>query len=379
MYFLTAQEQRYLAKGVPPRAREATVSEELRGWNWDKPPLQPVHETVRLGVAEVADLYCPTGRDVYLQRSLQIRQEPSEAMRRGQALHDVVSTVVTEAKRALYRGGIEGWKTALERVAPPADLDAAARALWEFEVRRVTARVEEVLSRHPGVGVDGLVSLAVPVVVEMRLDGSPLGLSSQLRADAVMLGEPLVFDVKFGEPKDFHVLSLAGYALVLEALLEQPVNVGCLVYARFDGSRWSLEREFHLLDEAVRQWFLEVRDEKQEMVFSERDPGVPGHCPRDCPFFGVCHDGRVPDQSMRGLAVAEQAVRPVRLGRRLAAPGLREATGGAGETARGTTGNAPGQESHGTVRRGRGRGADDAGDSGVLHVFLDSEDGGDRG
>ncbi len=59
MYFLSDEEKRLLLRRLAPQARERGVAEELRGWNWDKPPLSPIFET-RLGVYEVAGHYCST-------------------------------------------------------------------------------------------------------------------------------------------------------------------------------------------------------------------------------------------------------------------------------------------------------------------------------
>lgn len=290
MYFLNQDERRYLLKGLLARARTESVAEELRGWNWDRPPLEPAHDSVPLGVAEVASGYCPTARDLYLRRVLDVHGEPSAAMRSGQALHGVLAEVITRAKRLLYHHGADGWRAAMEELAEAPPMSLEARELWAFEARRIAARVEEVVSRHPHIQADALVALAIPVVVEQRLDGTPLGLSGSLTVDALMLGEPMVFDIKFGEPRDFHALSLAGYALVLEATYEYPVNLGCLVYATFRDGRWTVDRRFHLLGDSLRQWFVEERDEKQAMLFAETDPGLPEVCARDCPYLQHCQE-----------------------------------------------------------------------------------------
>lgn len=82
MYFLSEEENRLVLRRLAPQARERGVAEELRGWNWDKPPLSPIFDT-RLGVYEVAGHYCPTGRDIYLRRVMKVRVPPSPAMAQG--------------------------------------------------------------------------------------------------------------------------------------------------------------------------------------------------------------------------------------------------------------------------------------------------------
>jgi len=55
-------------------------------------------------------------------------------------------------------------------------------------------------------------------------------LSSNLSADAINMGGMLICDLKTGKKRDFHRLSVAGYALVYESLYEVPINIGCTAY-----------------------------------------------------------------------------------------------------------------------------------------------------
>jgi CRISPR-associated protein Csa1 len=325
VYFLSAEEQRYVMHGLLPRSREVDVAEELRGWRWAEPPLRPPYER-RLTLWEVASKYCPTGRDVYLRHIQAERGAPNVPMVAGSVYHEVLVRAVTQAKRLLYLYGVEGYQRAvdelqaiavedgLERWRAPVEAAesaarlmpgtgdetpslweevlAGARSLWSFETTRIAARVQELAARHPHLSEDALVWAAVPVVVQQRLDGTLLGLSRHLSADAFTAAEPMIVDVKFGERCDFDRLSVAGYALVMESLHEFPVNIGCVVYARRKGGRWLIEKDFHLIDDELRQWFLEERDEKMRLVEGEIDPGLPPDCPLDCPYFRPCHPGQ---------------------------------------------------------------------------------------
>mgnify|MGYP001591390830 FL=1 len=149
--------------------------------------------------------------------------------------------------------------------------------------------MQEVLARYLHIGADSLASLALPLTVEQRLDGSFLGLSPYLSADAFNFAEPMVVDIKFGWKQKFHRLGTTGYALVTESLHEYPVNLGCLVYASFKDNRLTVERDFHLIDDELRQWFIEERDERMRMVSEEIDPGVAKECPVGCPYQRECH------------------------------------------------------------------------------------------
>jgi len=295
MYFLSEEEKRLLLRKLLPQARGKGVAEELRGWNWDKPPLSPIYG-VKLGIFEVAGKYCPTGRDLYLRRVLEAKPPPSPAMSEGTILHKVLCDMIVEAKRIIYNHGSKCLEE-LKKLSPPEnlfrdgdeDLCQKVNKLWDFEHRRILSRVEEILTRQPYVGVDSLVALALPVTVEQRLDGSFLGLSSHLSADAFIFSEPMMVDIKFGKPQKFHRLGTTGYALVMESLYEYPINVGCVVYVSFRDDGLSIERDFHLIDDELRQWFIEERDERMRIVEEEIDPGFAESCPRTCFCWRECH------------------------------------------------------------------------------------------
>lgn len=302
MYFLSEEEKRYLLRKLLPEARQQGVAEELRGWRWAEPPLSPVYD-LRLGVYEIAGHYCPTSRDLYLRRVLGIKKPPSRPMVEGGVLHQALCHLILEAKRAIYNQGggclaglrslASADRSLLEKV--PQEWEEGLRnklsLLWDYEYHRVMARVQEVLARQPHLGADALASLALPVIVEQRLDGAFLGLSSHLSADAFAFSEPMVVDLKFGRRQKFHRLETTGYALVMESLYEYPLNVGCVCYVTFRGDHLQVERDFHPINDELRQWFVEERDEHMRMVVEEIDPGVGEDCPEEggCPYWGECH------------------------------------------------------------------------------------------
>lgn len=304
MYFLDEEERRYLLRGLMPRSRECEVASELRGWNWHQPPLLPIYD-LQLGVYEVAGQYCDSSRDIYLRRVLGKQTRPNTAMVAGGVLHSVLASLVLQTKRAIYTCGLD-CVPEIEALSGPdlsllaakdrfigneqlAELEASARALWRFEQRRILARLEEALAKQPRIGPDALAALAVPVMVEQKLDGTFLGLSKHLSTDAFVFAEPMVMDLKFGPREDFHRLATTGYAFVLESLHEYPVNLGCIVYIKIEGERVLLERDFHLIDDELRQRFVESRDEKARMVEEEIDPGLAAECRANCSYWDACH------------------------------------------------------------------------------------------
>jgi len=296
MYFLSEEERRLVLRRLLPQSRQTPAAEELRGWNWHQPPLAPIYD-VPLGIFEIAGQYCARGRDVYLRRVQGVQVPPNLAMVEGSVLHEVVTGIILAAKRVIYRDGAD-CLPALESLPPPEPLgddrlSAALRekiaVLWQFERHRLLARVQEVLGQQPHAGPDSLVALALPMTVEQKLNGAFLGLSAHLSVDACAVAEPMIMDLKFGRPERFHRLATTGYALVMESLYEYPVSLGCIVYARFQEGRLVIERDFHIVDDELRQWFIEARDERGRLIEEEIDPGLPGECYTGCPYQAVCH------------------------------------------------------------------------------------------
>lgn len=287
MYFMSDEEKKQLIKNYLPKSRQTDIAEELRGWNWHQPPLAPVYN-LRLALYEVANSYCPTGRDLYLRHIDGIKARPNPPMVRGRILHEVLVQVMVRAKKVIYNNNLENVRQLLAEISsPPAlnlekpdhisgedwdDIKRKAEIISHFEVSRIYSRLQDVLVKQPNVGVDSLAALVLPVVVEQKLDGSFLGLSSNLSSDAFTFSEPMILDLKFGAPQKFHRLTTTGYALVMEALHEYPVNLGCLVYVDFKGDRMVIKKDIHIIDDELRQWFIEERDQKMRMIYEEFHP-----------------------------------------------------------------------------------------------------------
>lgn len=306
MYFLNEEEKRLLLRRILPQARQKDVAPELRGWNWDKPPLSPIYDSIKLGVADIANNYCPSNRDLYLRRVMGIKTPANRHMLEGGILHDMLCRMIIVIKRTIYHHGANSLKQ-LSKLTPEdaygvldrvngilsaedtSVIKSRMETLWDYEYHSIFNRMQNVLAAQPYIGPDALAALALPVTVEQRLNGSFLGLSAHLSADAFVFSEPMVVDIKFGKKQKFHHLSVTGYALVMESLYEYPVNAGCIVYPSFNGDRLTIERDFCLIDDELRQWFIEERDERMRMVHEEIDPGLAQQCPEICPLWQECH------------------------------------------------------------------------------------------
>lgn len=304
MYFLTEEERKLFLRKLLPKSREMAVAEELRGWNWHQPPLEPIYD-VKLALYEIAGKYCPTGRDLYLKKVQGVKVKPNKAMLMGSIFHETLLRILIKTKKLIYLKGVNDYREILESLKQTEEIllesykndfsqeefleiQRKVAIINEFETSRIAARIQEALSKHPYIGEDALVSLVIPVVAEQKLDGSFLGLSHHLSADAFIFSEPMIIDLKFGDRRDFHRLSTTGYAMVMEAMYEYPVNTGCLIYAEFRGNRLVISKDLHIIDDELRQWFIEERDEKMRIVYDEIDPGLAEECPGSCPYYVIC-------------------------------------------------------------------------------------------
>jgi len=315
VYFLSEEEKRYIFRGLLSKARADPIDESLRGWSWDRPPLEPPYDDIRLGVYEIVVRECDSMRDVYLRHVEKAKGIPNKRMVRGGILHEVVEHVILEAKILLYSGAVtcgseifeelrarmgnvvgkisDKWKKLAFDAGYNDDeydsLVGMVKSVWRYEASQIAANVDRIIAKHPFISLDALVNTAIPVVVEQRLDGRFLGLSPNLSADALGFA-PVVLDLKTGGFKAWQYMSTTGYALVLEALNEAPIDVGTLVNLRFSGSKLRITRTPHMIDTSLRMRFIEIRDELMELISSGRDPGLSRSCPDDCPFIHICRE-----------------------------------------------------------------------------------------
>ena len=269
---------RSYAEGYP-------VEPSLRGWSWQYPPVRP-RAFLGLSVYDVAS-YCPTRRDVWLRRVAGVRAQPSQAMRLGLEVHEAVSSVVRAVRRYLH--------------SP----DDVRRVYWAVD-RLLRSRASSCGSRECAKLVEGVGWLTYHTLVsewlwstgssylapamlslsEVRVDGTPLGLSSGLRVDAIPLSN-VVIDVKVGRRSENHELALAAYAMALEASLEVPVDYGLLIYVGWNGGL-SVEVRGVYVGPDLRRAFVDARDEVIDVLLSGREPPRAADCPSSCPYLEVC-------------------------------------------------------------------------------------------
>ncbi len=305
MYYLDEIEIKKLTKDIAKRARENCVSESLRGWNWDKEPLRPYSDSLLLPVWEIATDICPTRRDAWLRRHLKKSIPTSFHQAKGFIIHKLVSFIFQKAKKYAYLGETDFFKK-LEKDAEETlkreienmekfvnfyqkhktEIEEFGKKIIKWEVKRIAARIDSVLSKYSHLNEETLVQLAFPAATEIIIDGSLLGLSKCLKMDATNLFGGIIFDLKVGKKEEWHKVQIAGYALAFESFFERAIDIGCVVYINYFNKQIRVEREFFVISDEIRAKFLERRDELQMILLREKEPKVAEKCPKHCVFRG---------------------------------------------------------------------------------------------
>ena len=296
--FLNLSEIERKVRVLRKNLKDLGISEELRGYSWDTPPVEPIND-VKISVSDLNG-FCPSRRDVYLKYVLGEKPKVNVYMLRGLAYHRVIKETITSIKKAVYHGCETGEeviekfyesklpeKVCSELGVEDENVKENCFKLYRALVIQAAARVDEVSSKY--MGEENLAELAFPSFLERKVNGSPVGLSSNLSLD-VFTPYSVIMDFKSGIERYEHKLSLTGYAMAVEAEDEVEVDFGVLVYLRFGKGVKFLQKEFVFSDE-LRREFLEVRDEIAEIVDAGVDPGKPAECPKFCSFYEVCNEG----------------------------------------------------------------------------------------
>jgi len=290
------------------------VSDELRGWSFDSPPVEPHSRSILFSVSELAGRYCESMRDVYLRRILNIKPPLSVRIARGVVLHAINRESLLTVKRLLFSGNIKSGSDLIEALLQLTEdiidkainetenllaklsddvkdqLRVEASAFFRFLAVQAAARVDQAIAKYPHADVDSIISVAVPPVVERKVDGSLVGLSRELSVD-IYTPFNAIADLKTGEVREFHPYVATGYALALEAEEGAPVDFGFVVYIKIEPPRFvpSFRLRYFVIGDELRREFLELRDEAYEIISIRRDPGKPSKCPDYCPYYVICN------------------------------------------------------------------------------------------
>jgi len=302
--FFTIDDTIRLNKQLNKRPREF-VSEELRGWRWNEPPLLHNHST-QLMMIDAAGGLCPTSRDVYVRYTARIKEAENPHLQRGQLIHLTYEAAIRTVKKLIYNEkanrGIElidlmkeeGEKE-LHRIhnmkkwlIDPYVMEKIFWSLWDQASTTYSGALDRIKTRSKYLSIESIVNAVVPINVEVMIDGSLIGLSKSLRLDA-MLFPTIPIEIKTRTPERIFEVSLAGYALAIESQFEAPVDFGILIHVNIDdnGNTVIYEKIIPISDE-LRLEFIHERDKKAEIIEKNLDPGLPSKCNIWCPYLHYC-------------------------------------------------------------------------------------------
>ncbi|MEM2128537.1 MAG: type I-A CRISPR-associated protein Cas4/Csa1 [Candidatus Methanomethylicaceae archaeon] len=291
MYFLSNIDQKKLIDKILPTARSVGVSEDLRGWNWSRSPLKPVYDE-RIPMFSVCSKYCPTSRDVFLNKVMGIFPKPSQAVILGTALHRVVSAVISSFLDGSVPQFDQWYSTILRNKHITDEIEVIrerSKVVWDYVLKNCEIQYMNRRSEQPYASRRDLLATSVPFLVEHKISGELLGLSGLLSVDCYDYLRGIVFDLKVAhEQRDWYRLSSTGYAIVLESVYEIPVDVGCTVYLWFHGDELRITKDLFFINDDLRSWWLEERDSKLMIVAQKMDPGIPAKCYEDCIYRETC-------------------------------------------------------------------------------------------
>ncbi len=292
VYYLDEIESKNLLKNLRPLTRKVGVSEDLRGWNWNRTPLSP-YRPVLLPMYLICSNYCPTSRDLYLKRVEKRRGEWNHPLSLGKVIHDTVARAYTLAREGEFDVPFDDWYR-MQRYEDYMKgnlplIQTYARMVYDYILSQARSQFNVAMSSHPFSAKRDMLLASVPFLVEHTINGELLGCSSVLSIDCYDYLHNIIFDLKVGGNRDeTHRLQPAGYALVFESIYEIPVDIGGTVYLWFQNNQLIARKDLFPIGDHLRSWWLEMRDRRAELVHEERDPGMPAECPPSCIYRSVC-------------------------------------------------------------------------------------------
>ncbi len=308
--FLTWEDVTRLSREIR-RMPQPEIDDELRGWSWGESVLSSSARWL-LGVSDIVSNFCPNGRDVYLKYILKIKQKENKNLQIGKLIHEVFSEVISNVKNIIYesKGLIDGKKLYEEMKRKQQETmdnllikynlinkDEASwliDRLWDEAARTYSASLDRALSRSPYMSLESIVAITCPIITEFPIDGSLIGLSRTLRIDA-FIPPSIIMELKTRRPEPIYELSIAGYALAFESQYEIPVNHGLLMYVNIDftARKIYVKPTVVSVTSKLRSEFLELRDNRKEILEYAEDPGIPDKCSQECPYISYCRGSLV--------------------------------------------------------------------------------------
>ncbi|MDI9624119.1 MAG: type I-A CRISPR-associated protein Cas4/Csa1 [Methanothermobacter sp.] len=291
MYFLSDIEQKLLIN-KQILARKVGVSEELRGWNWSNPPLNPYYSEVYIPMYLACSKYCPKNRDIFVEEVLGKKGIINFNVMQGIVIHRAVCDVFENFVERKKLDFDKWWHLNYKDQVPESYskiIKNRTKIVWEYTKDSCKSVFLNRLFEQPYASKRDVLATSLPFLTEHKLNGNFLGLSDILSVDCYDYLHNIVFDIKVAsKQRKWFKLYPTGYALVIESIYEIPVDIGCTVYISFIGEKLNIKKDIFFINDDLRSWWVEERDKKLEIVAQKKDPGMPQKCPDSCIYLHEC-------------------------------------------------------------------------------------------
>jgi len=276
-----------------------------------------------LSVSNIADKYCPTRRDLYFYKGKnhlsRSRSDKNWGRKAGYVVEDYVNCMSEhdeDPTQNNYSSLIEqvnglhdtfcGEK--MESISSLRNLEKTTSSVegdtdWLLGLLKYTGRAElAVKILHSTLMEEGYLDINhVQVNQDLRPNITEIGLNSPAKPDFIISQFKIAGDIKTGVNFQPHYqLTCAGYALAYENWMkgENDINWGIIYFfptrnpSAYVRPITFTQIYIFPIDDFLRQWFLDLRDEAYNIISKESPPNFPAkdnmnHC-RYCRFKSHC-------------------------------------------------------------------------------------------
>jgi len=274
-----------------------------------------------LPVNLLANKYCPTNRDIWLEKVKEKESEKTWPRHKGNIIHKLYFDLFDKAKGYIIKNNIiekinlqkkleesgssfiKGIKENLDsNVRQLTDLPSQAEKqnfinllgkIVKFESKIAGCLIDYLIATSPDINLGSEFDKLFPFLREKIIRAPLLGFSERGVKPDFIYKESIIGDIKTGKFEEFHKLTAAAYALGYEHHYRQDMNFGVILNVNHLNSRnvpIYEDTKFFVITDEYRKAFLELRNRKFEIIKKRKRPRKPKKekCNKECPFYKVC-------------------------------------------------------------------------------------------
>jgi len=278
-----------------------------------------------LSVSNIADRYCPTRRDLYIEKGInrpRIERHKTWGRIAGTIADRYVSSLLTEIT---YERGKNTYSDIRDEISKfhdnflnknckiISDLELseshsfgveAGDTDWFLKLLSYNGRIELSMKLlHSILQIENNLDINHIQVnrIHIRPKTGQIGISSPVSPDFIIPDFGIVGDIKTGKKfRDHFLLTCAGYALAYENEKGEgnDINWGIIYffpsYAKSKYVKFITFAQIYIfpIDDHLRHWFITIRNEAYRIISSETIPAFPPETERDdckyCKYFHFC-------------------------------------------------------------------------------------------